>query len=726
MAIIGKIRSYSVLLIIVIGVALAAFVLGDLFKSTGPGKMPPLAEINGQEITINEFREKVEEMEQRMQQQSRTGNLNADQRFQAMQTAWQELLMSEIMMEEYEELGLAVKHSAKRKPSISKDELGYLLTSQDAHPYIKQIPGFQDQQTGQFNPALVSQFISSLQDQEHEIQMQWSQLEREIKKERLRTKYYNLIQKGYYLPGQLAAQYYKEEAQKANTVVVGALYRNVPDSAIAISDADYEAYYEEHKKEFEADEPTAKISYLTYNVTPSRDDFNRTREEAMELYNELTNAKEENVPYIVNSAGGDNRFDSTYYMKGDLPMEIDTALFNAEPGYVVPVYQKDGAFHTARLMKIAERPDSMRASHILIMHNQIAQPGNVTRTRDEAKKIADSLLNVVQNDPAQFEQIASSVSEDEVAAQNQGDLDWFKDQEMVPAFNEAVIKHDEGEMFKVESQFGYHVVKVTGKKDPVKKILVARVSIPIEPTAQTFDSVYVQASQFAGNYRTQEAFEEAVREQQMEPRERTLQRMEGNIPGLGSAREIVQWAFDEKTEVGTVSKVFDVEDAYVVVLLEERTEAGIPKLDDVRESIKGAVATEVRARLIKERFNKYMNGDVDLMTLAREANAQIDTIPELSFSTYSIPTFGPEPKLIGRVMSSPEGKVVGPVQGNMGVYVYKVLNYIPAPQTDNYARIRQQKQNHFNMMVTGRDGIGQVFEALKDVSEIEDNRILYY
>ncbi|MFO8054557.1 MAG: hypothetical protein R6U19_05260, partial [Bacteroidales bacterium] len=294
---------------------------------------------------------------------------------------------------------------------------------------------------------------------------------------------------------------------------------------------------------------------------------------------------------------------------------------------------------------------------------------------------------------------------------------------------EGVIRHDVGEIFKVETDFGFHVVQVTGKKEAVKMIRVARLRIPIEPTQQTYDSVWAQASQFAGSYRTREAFDEAVREQQLEPRERIIQPMENHIPGIGSPREMVRWAFDDKTKPGTVSeKVFEGENTYVVAVLEERSEAGIQPLENVKDEIEPLVGREVRARVLKEEFNKHMGENIRITELAHKLDAELDTLSGISFASPNIPGFGREPKLTGTIMSVEKNRLMGPLQGNMGVYAFAVQKIMPAPETDNFARIIQQKQNQFNSLVGGgqQGQVGQVFEALKEISEIEDNRILYY
>lgn len=723
---IGKIRRYSGLLVVVIGIALAAFVLGDLFKNTGRRKAPPVAVINGEEIASNEFRQDVDEMKKPLQQQSKNENLSEQQRYQAMQMAWNDLLMEEIMREKYKNLGLAVKHDPNRKPSISREELMDMLTGDNPHKLV--VKTFKDPKTGKFNPSLVSNFLSTLDQRNAKTKRQWYQLEQAIKKDRLQTKYYNLFKKGYYIPGPMARQFHEQNARTARIELMGLRYRSIPDSVITITDEDYKSYYQDHKQEFEKEKPSTKLKYVIFDVNPSRRDFRKARKKTFEYFKELKNADEEDVPTIVGTIR-ENSYDSIYHKKGELPPRLDTALFNAEPGTMVRPYQEGEKFHMARLMDVATRPDSMQASHILIKHNRSSKAQGIKRTPKRAQEMADSLYNVVQDNPEKFKQLASSVS-DAPAADKQGDLGWFKDGDMLPTFNEGVINHEIGDIFQVQTRFGYHIVKVTGKKHPVQKISVAQIEVLIDATEETRDSVWTNASRFAGNNRSAKAFDQAVRAQNMEPREKVVTPMESNIPGIQSPREIIQWAFDEKTKVGSVSeKVFEVGDKsnkYVVALLEERTQEGIMPLEKIKSDIQEQVGREVRARVLKKRIRKKMSNAADIYQLASSLNTEVDTLPHLSFSTYSIPEYGPEPRLVGKIMSSPEGKLKGPVKGKMGVYAFLVDKFSPAPKTDNFARIRQKKQNRFNTRVSGRNGMGRLFQAMKDKAEIEDNRIRYY
>lgn len=716
------------LLIVIIGVALAAFVLGDIFQNPGRRTMPPLAEINGERIQPDEFRRKVEDFENRYRQQKQGAELTQQERFQAMEDAWNDLLRAEILVSQAEALGLAVSHSAHRQPSISSAELIELITGPTPHPIIRQIPVFQDEQTGRFMPERAIQFISILDQQDPETQRQWYDLEQDIKRNRLEDKYYNLIKKGYYIPGPLAQEFHNQQRATSSAMIAGVRFRDVPDTEVQLTDEDFERFYQEHKHEFKIKEPRAEIRYVTFRVNPSPRDYSQTLDEARDLFEEFRRVDLEDASLIANTVGTSN-YDSLYFKRGELEPRIDTALFDAEPGAMVPVYEEGGAFHMARLMEVDYRPDSMRASHILINHQRAFRGEQSPRNYEEAESLADSLYQVVRQNPAMFEQLAATQSDDQMAAENMGDLDWFADGDMVYPFNEGVINHDVGEIFQVESPFGFHVVRVTGKKEPVRKVRVARVTIPIEPSQATDDSVYNDASVFAGSYRSREAFLEGIKENEMSARERVIRPMEGHIPGIGSAREIARWAFDEDTKEGQVAdNLFRGDDTYVVVLLESRIKEGVQPLENVRERIQSRVMREAKAQTLRQQFIEAMDNESQIGNVARKMGLEIDTVDNISFAMTNIPRVGPEPALVGVISRAPENVLTGPVKGNIGMYVFQVIRHTPAPETQNFMHVISQRKRQFENLVgsSQHSRPGKALEALKEASNIEDNRILYY
>jgi peptidyl-prolyl cis-trans isomerase D len=292
---------------------------------------------------------------------------------------------------------------------------------------------------------------------------------------------------------------------------------------------------------------------------------------------------------------------------------------------------------------------------------------------------------------------------------------------MVWAFNEAVRNADEGEVTRAESIFGYHVIRVTGMSETRKKVRVAQIEREIAPSTQTFQEIYTQASKFAGENQTREAFDQAVADQGLDKREATyLQQMSNAIPGLESPRAIVRWLFYEKTEIGDVSTVFELEDKFVVATVTGERFEGVIPFDEMRERLKANVLNEVKGRFIAEKIEE--SGLVDIYQIASQMNTSLDTNTTLTFASRNIPGFGSEAEVIAKIFTMSPNETTGPVVGNGGVFVIVLDNISEAPELGSYAMYQNQMFTDFQRNVQNN----YPYRAIEKKADIEDYRILYY
>ncbi|MCF8297923.1 MAG: peptidylprolyl isomerase [Saprospiraceae bacterium] len=734
MAVIGKIRSKSGLLLIIIGAALASFVLGDFIKGGGNSReVVNVAEIGDETISRNDFFQEVEKLTELRKQQNKQDQLTAEEAFQIRQQAWTQIKRKYIMLKEYEELGLAISHDIAIGPSISKEEFEDLIFGQNPHSVI--LNNFKDQKTGQYSPANVTKFLNDVEqarnsqeitpEQREQVNLQWSQwlqIEEYIYADRLSTKYNNLIKKAYYVPEVFAKRDYEEKNKIAKFRYFGKKYDLIPDSTVVLSDDDYENYYEEHKNEFEQ-EASRDIDYVIYEVTASRDDITAIEKEVGKVYQELQNVKVEDIYNFVNRIP-DNRYDSSWIKQGALPLAIDSIMFNSEIGTVVAPYRDQNAYQLAKLIDVQTRPDSMRASHILIAYAGAtrAEEG-VTRTKLAAEALVDSILEVVKFEPHKFEEFASTISNDASAREKMGDLNWFADGMMVPEFNNACLNGNVGDVVKVETPFGFHLLKVTGKKDISTKVRVAQIHFNIEPSDATYDYYWKLASEFIGKNRTEAAFESSVAEQGLSVRKAEyVTAMANNIPGLESPREIIQWAFNKDIKAGTVSdKIFEIDNKYVIAVLKEIREKGIATLEQKKESIKPYVLRDKKAQIMIEDFNSKIATAKDINKLASAFNLKVDTADFIKFAYVNLQQNGPEPAVIGSVFGSQKGLMSAPIKGAQAVYVFVVDEFVEAPEIEDYSMTKAEITRTFESRI-----LNEVFQALEKNTEIIDNRINFY
>lgn len=716
MAIIGKIRKRGGLITIIIGLALAAFVLGDFWrKSNKSSKNTNVGEIAGEKITYTDFEAKVSEQEELMKQQTGKENLTATQLFQLREETWKTLTRDIILGREYDELGVVV----------SSDELWDLVQGKEPHQYILQ--NFADPQTGAFNAAQVRTFLQNLDQYEEQkpgTKAQWQNLESSIKSDRIYTKYVNLIKGGYYMPKAMAKMDYDQKNKKAVFRYFADKYANIADTKVTVTQDDFQKYYDAHKQEYEQDDSYRDIEYVSFDVDPSDADLKKAKEDVTQIATDLEKQEAKDIPTFVNRYS-DVKYDSLYYKKGALPLNLDSIVFKAKKGeFIGPLYDEATFTYTlAKVMDFQMRPDSMKASHILISYaGALKAPETITRTKDRAKAIADSLLLIVKKDGKKFDTIAKKLSDDPTAATKAGDLDWFADGAMVGPFNEACVDGKVGDLKVVETDFGYHIVKVTGKKKLENKARVAVITMKTEPSNETFQTKYSDASTFAGENTTMEQFNKSVIDKKLNKKlAESLTPMSDAIAGLDSPREIVRWAFEEGTKKGDVSKVFDLQGKYVVACLKDVRDKGIPTLEQIKTQIEPLVKREKKAETIIKKINAFKTAGISLDQLALKDSSSVDTLDFITFSSYSIPGFGPEPEIIGTLFTLKPGAISEPLKGKTAIFELYVDKFVDAPATTDYTANQKQAVMTFKSRV-GYD----LYKSLEKNAKIEDNRILFY
>ena len=707
MAIIGEIRKHYWLLVAIIGVALLLFVLSDFQRKKGK-QTNTIGVIAGEKVAITEFNKRVDENSEMQKANSGKENLTAEENYQVRQQTWQQVVNEIVMNKQYDMLGV----------SVSVEELDDLVRGKNPHQVIQQ--SFRDQNTGQYDPKLVTQFLQNLDNPEMvtpENKQRYLQMEKYIKTDRQSTKYNSLVTKAFYVPTAFAKRSYNESNTMAQVRIAGIPYQTVSDSAVKVTDADYEKYYAENKYRFNEDKPARDIDYVLFEPKMSQEDMTLLKSNIQKAYNEFLVTTD--VAGFVN-ATSDNRYDSTWHRRGTFSPNIDSMLFNAPIGQVNEPIEDNGMFRIFKVVDRQSKPDSLRASHILISYAGTPVK-TATRTREEAQKLADSILNVVQKNPAAFEGIAGTIGDDQAAKAKLGDLGWFADGAMVPEFNEAVLKGAIGDIRKVETQFGYHIIKIVGKKDPSPKIKVASIDFGMEPGTKTIEALYNDASNFAAANNTLEKFEKAVKDKGLNLRSAPkLAESDNTIPGLKAAREVVRWSFNEETDKGTVSNVFDVEGTYVVAALKNKVEKGIIPLDVIKDQIKPLVIREKKAEYLLKKVNDQFAKTKDLNAILQLfPNTRIDTV-DVSFASANIPNYGHEAKVTGQIFSAQKAQVTGPIQGEQGVYSFVLDNMKEPPATTDYENQKKQMAMYFQ----GRAGM--LSNILQEKADVKDNRLKFY
>ncbi len=361
MAAIGKIRQHYGILVIIIGLALLAFVLGDLMKSSGSRRATDLAVVNGEKISYQEFDAKVNQVVN--YQKSIKGNLTRDDEYNIRTSVLNEMIQEIIMKKEYKALGL----------TVSEDELTDLLVGENPHTYI--VRNFSNEK-GEFDRESLRKTLENFYNMPVEFQEWWLNLENVIAEERMNEKYQSLLAHSCYLPKKLADRYNDNKNLKREAEVYAVRYISIPDSTVVITEKDQKEYYNKYYKKYPTDELRG-IDYVIFDVKPSETD----RQDAKKYIADLTEefASVENVKDFVNlQSDTDAPFDSTWRKASDFSVELEDAIKNSATGAVYGPYEDNGAFNAARILAKAMRNDTLWAK-VAIIKREITASENTDR-----------------------------------------------------------------------------------------------------------------------------------------------------------------------------------------------------------------------------------------------------------------------------------------------------------------------------------------------------------
>lgn len=705
MAAIGQIRKHSGLLIVIIGVALAAFVLGDFLKPSNKNQRLYVGEVAGEEISSEVFNIRVEERIQATKNQRQNENLSQDDIFQIRQAVWNDMVNEILLSHQYEKLGLAV----------TSDELTDQIVGDDPHQYVKQ--SFTDPNSGAFDPAVVVNFLQNLENADPEMRKRYLSLETMVKDDLRKTKYQNLLTKAWFMPTAFAKLDYENINSTADIVYTATMFSTVADTAVTVTDDDLKKYYDENKAQYKQ-EASRTIDYVVFPVQPSADDRKEIAEQVNELYAEFKNVNDNTT--FVNSSS-DTRIDTTYKKQAELPARVANQLMEAEIGSIVGPYIESDVYYMSKILDRAERSDSLKMSQLLISYATApAAAGISDRTEQRARTLVDSLKNVLQKNPGKFEEIAVQFSDYPSAAEDKGDLGWVIDGNAgMSNFYNNGKNMKVNEVAEMTTALGYHLIKLTEKTDPLMKVKLATLTRNIIPSDLTYQQNYMKANTFAGENNTRAKFDTAVINQGLN--KRTAERLNessNRIAGVESARQLVHWAYNENTEVGSVSNVFEDNNQFIVATLTTIREKGNTPLEDIKEQIRPLVMNRKKADLLAKRISDLNAQGIE--QIASQMNQKVDSAT-VSFASRNLPGFGSEYELIGTIFALEPGKVSEPIKGNNAVFVVKVNKVTEANPTDDYKATADMLERRFTSRVTN-----SYMNVLKDQVEINDNRLMIY
>lgn len=700
MSVIQKIRDkYAVWIIVLICLAIVSFLLQDVFfgRSGGFGQSNVVGKVNGVELTNTDYQNRIEFTQEQMRQRmpGQTFDEEAQQYFR--EEAWNGFLRENIMAEQYEALGI----------TVSDAELVSAYDAKNPHPLVRQ--QFTNPQTGEFDPAYHQQ-INQQAKQDPNTRAQLLMFEQNIVEYQKNLKYYSLINKGIYYPKWLAKVQQEDASKNANIGYVQVPYSTIADSTIKPTDSELNKYIQDNKGMFEVPEGR-KIEYVSFDVIPTAADSAAALADLQKLKAEMDTTPD--VAQFVKLNSEYNQYDGFVSRRAIQVPNKDSIIDLPEGGSFGP-YVDGNMLVYAKLLQRKNMADTVKLRQVVIY----AQPG----ADSIAKRRADSVEAVIRGG-GDIAAIATAISEDPNAKQNGGEVTLAPHTDVPAEFAEIktfAFEGATGAVKTVKLPIGYVVVKITEQKNIGPALKIAYLGKRVDASSASSNEQLTAANEFASGNTSREQFEKSVQQKGLDKKiAENIQPMDFVLPGLGSSREIVNWAYNAKKN--EVSRVFSLEDRFVVAVLTSIREKGTAPLDEVRPTVEA----EVRKQKKAEQIIAKLGTPATLDAAAKATNQPVLTADGINFASSYAPALNFEPRVIGAAFNKAWGtaKVSAPIQGQAGVFVIHVNNYTNADlQGIDYTQQSQAFEGSMQQLVQQ-----QLFQSvLKKNSNVKDNRAEFF
>ena len=714
MAVLGKIRSKGVLLVSIIGLGLFAFIAEEAVRScesTKNNERQQIAEVLGEKITYQEFQEMVDQYSDVIKMTQGKENLNEDELNQVRDMVWNQYIQSSLIAEEAKELGL----------KVTDDEIRNIL-NEGTNPMLTQTP-FVNQQTGRFDANVLKQFLNEYKkaqqtggpqyEQMRVIYNYWQFMEKNLRQQLLAQKYQTLLAASFLSNKIEAKQAYLEENTEANIELAALPYSMVADKDIKVTEEDLKAKYNELKNRFRNYEETRDIKYVSYKVAASATDRAAINKEMASIASQLASA--EDPAEVVRKSGSSIAYLGVPVLKTAFPKDIQDQLDSMAVGSTTAIKEnaQDNTLNIFRLISKQELPDSVEFQAIQIGGETV----EAARTR------ADSVLNAVKADAAQWDALAKKYGQT-------GEKTWMTSQQYqfsntmdadTKAYITAINTMAVGETRNLALNNGNVILKVTDRKGLQPKYVAAVVKKDITFSKDTYSKAFNKFSQFVSGNLTQDGLEKnAKKNGYVVEEQKGVSHGQHLVAGIHGSHDALKWVFE--AEKGDVSPLYECgdNDNLLVLVVTNINEKGYYTLENeqVKEYVRTQVIKDKKAEKLLAKFNGVKN-----IAQAKAKGAKIVPVNQI---TFNAPAFiqvagASEPALSGAVAATQLGKFSShPVKGEGGVYMFQVKDKRSlALKYDEKSYLQRLAQRAMQMA-------GNFMQELYIKADIKDNRYMFF
>jgi len=704
MATLEKIRSKGVLLVVVVGLALLAFIVGDFLKegSTYFNKSrETVAKIVGEDINIKEYTAAIDQMTEVYKIETGKTELNEEMMTQLRQSVWESLVNEKILNAEAKKLGL----------SVSKDELSDRLIGNNIHPLILQRRSFAGE-NGQFSRPQLVQFLNSLdetptsqemKDQIAKAKSYWLFWEKNVKNSILQEKYNALISKSVTANSIDAKMSYQDRKTSVDVSYVVQPYFVIPDGDIKVSSTEIKDRYNKQKEQYKQD-ANCGFNYVTFDIKPMKDDYMEAEKWMNKLSSEFKTT--DDVAGLVNS-NSDIMYDGHNYSEKSVPEVLKGFAFGGKTGDIYGPSFKNDTYMMARIMQSGiMQSDSVKLRHIFLV------------TKDAGK--TDSIISVIKGG-GDFAALAKKYSAVKQTAANGGEIGWIQEgmQGVDKEITAAAFNKSKNEVFTIKNAQGVQIMQVEDKTAPRRKVKLAILERKVVPSSKTYSKIYNDAKQFAVDLQA-DNFATRAKEKGyiVHPASEILQSVD-KIADIPQSRQIIRWVF--KSSKNDVSDVFDCGSKFVVAMTTEVNKKGYRSVEKVTDQLKAEIIKDKKAEMMIKNLSAELAKSPSLEGLATFLKDSVKTAKTVNFATYQFGAAGFEPSVIGKASIAGLGKVSAPIKGNAGVYVIRTANKQENPQPFNVKMEKMQLNSRMSYSLPY-----MIIQDMKDNADIVDNRLNFF
>jgi peptidyl-prolyl cis-trans isomerase D len=700
MAILGKIRNQGVILILVIALALFAFIIQGVLTSGGQKQSDAVGYVGDAEIDRENFARKVENASQR-------GGANVSQ-LQAVNSIWDQEVRNAVLDQQIMAAGI----------QVTDEKVAELVKAN-----YKSNPQFQNAD-GSFSEAAFKAEVDRIDPSV------WNDYVLDIAANARQEQFFNLLKSGLIATNADGEMEYRMENDKRSFTYVNIPYNTIADDLVEITKSEIDTYVDQHKNQFKvAAQRDIEFALFEDNASPAdkealKSDLNKLL--ATQTLRNLSTNKDYTIPAITDATNlnayvaqnSDLPYNNRYTITSNLPAAA-MAIASLEKGQTFGPYE-DGEYMKLSLVENKKViNDSVKNRRIVIDYAGAQRTASsVTRNKEAAKKTADSIFSIIGQNKESFDSKFEYFKENKEVANGQ-DIGWViysgNARNYSPEFNEFLYGNDKGTVSIIETVFGYQIVRiddVAAAKDAIK---LATVSKKILASKQTGKDLYTKTVKFqqaakSGDF-TALAKENGVTATPV----KNLKSLDETLPTIGKNRSIVKWAFNEESSLGDVDR-FETSKGYVIVKITKKTKAGNMSSEEASSKVTPILRKKKKAQLILDKIKS-----TNLSEIAKNQGQTTKTASTVDRKNPTIPGIGEEPLVVGTAFGLERGGTSKPITGVAGVFVIKVIAIESAPDLQSYAA-------NANTIATqaANQSISQLVEALKKSVEIEDNRAVFY